>query len=70
MFTVVDSPSEGALSATVSITVLKNNALTLEVLLLFIGIQTNNGLAPVFDVCTITSSPSVFVPEYECSDGI
>lgn len=60
IFTVVASPSDGALEATVSINVLKNKALTLEVLLLFIGIQTNKGLAPVFDVWTIINSPSVF----------
>jgi hypothetical protein len=58
---VLDSPSAGALDAMVSIKVLKNRALLLEVLLLLIGMQTNNGLEPAFDVCIIINSPSVFV---------
>ena len=50
--------------------VLKNNALTLDELLLFIGTQTNNGVAPVFDTWIIINSPSVFELLYECNDGV
>ena len=70
IFTVVVSPSEGALFETVSINVWKNKELTLVVLLLLIGIQTNKGFEPVLDEWIIINSPSVFELLYECNDGI
>ena len=67
-----DSPSVGAdvdIVETISLTI-DDAELFVPLKLFNIGTQTNNGLEPLDELCTIIISPSTLLPLYECNDCV